>query len=279
MQLGTSSYAYVWAVGVPGWPPPQPLGADELLDKALRLGVRVVQIADNLPLDRMTEARRRALFSRAASCGVRIEAGTRGIRPELVLPYVRIAAECGSPILRTLIDSPGHEPSEDEAIALLRALVPELKAAGVVLAIENHDRFKAVKLRRIVECAGPEWIGVCLDTANSLGCGEGIEHVAAVLAPVTVNLHIKDFMARRLPHNKGFIIEGCPAGQGLVDIPALLGVLRGAGRDCNAILELWPPPEPELSASIAKEEVWVEASIAYLRPLIESSANHPGSRN
>jgi len=266
MRLGIGSYAYVWAVGVPGWPPPDPLTADGLLDEAVRLDVPVLQIADNLPLDAMSEPERRRLARRARECGVQIEAGTRGIRPEALLPYVRIAADMGSPILRTLIDSPGHEPGEPEIIDTLRRLAPELRAAGVVLAIENHDRFKATTLRRLVECAGSEWIGVCLDTANSLGCGEGLDQVLAVLGPLVVNLHVKDFTAKRLAHNKGFIIEGCPAGRGLVDIPALLAALRG--RDPNVILELWPPPEPELSDSIEKERAWVEESVRYLRPLV-----------
>ncbi len=274
MQLGIGSYCYNWAAGVPGWPPPAPLTPDQLLDNALRLNLRVVQIADNMPLDLLDQGERRGFAARARACGVQIEVGTRGMLPEIVLPYVRIAAEFGSPILRTLIDSPGHAPAVEEAIALLRRLAPELKAAGVTLAIENHDRFKAAALRHIVECAGPDRVGVCLDTANSLGCGEGIEQVAEALAPLTVNLHIKDFVTRRLPHKKGFVVEGCPAGRGLVDIPCLLARLRAAGRDCSAILELWPPPEPELSASIAKEEAWVRESIAFLRPLIENYANH-----
>ena len=52
MQLGISSYTFSWAVGIPGYPQPlQPLTALALLDRASELGVGVVQIADNLPLD------------------------------------------------------------------------------------------------------------------------------------------------------------------------------------------------------------------------------------
>jgi hypothetical protein len=55
MRLGISSYTYVWSVGVPGFPAPsQPLTPMGLLEKAVQLGVRVVQIADNLPLHRLT---------------------------------------------------------------------------------------------------------------------------------------------------------------------------------------------------------------------------------
>ena len=55
MRLGISSFTYVWSVGVPGFfAPSQPLAPGGLLEKAVQLGVRVVQIADNLPLDRLT---------------------------------------------------------------------------------------------------------------------------------------------------------------------------------------------------------------------------------
>jgi sugar phosphate isomerase/epimerase len=257
----------VWAVGVPGWEPARPMTVDDLLQKAVELGVSVVQIADNLPLDWLDAGELDALASRAGALGIEIEAGTRGIRPDHLRTYVRIAERVGARFLRTLIDAAGHRPDEDEAVACLRAVAADLKATGVTLGIENHDRFRAVTLRRIVERAGSENIGVCLDTANSLGCGEGIEQVAACLAPLVVNLHVKDFAARRLPHNKGFIVEGCPAGEGLVDVPALIDVLRRAGRDFNAIVEVWPPPEPDLAASITKEDEWARRSVAYLRSL------------
>ena len=89
-----------------------------------------------------------------------------------------------------------------------------------------------------------------------------------VLGPRTVNLHIKDFEIFRPRHQKGFIIEGRPAGQGRLDIPRLLARLRALGRDPNAILELWPPPEADSAAAAAKEAIWAAESVSYLRRLI-----------
>ncbi len=66
----------------------------------------------------------------------------------------------------------------------------------------------------------------------------------------------------------GFTIEGCPAGEGQLDIPWLLGMLSGLGRCPNAILELWPPPEASLEETINKEKVWAEKSIKFLSTLI-----------
>ena len=82
---------------------------------------------------------------------------------------------------------------------------------------------------------------------------------------IAVNLHFKDFVINRASHMMGFNLEGCPAGQGRLDASWLFDTLRGLGRDCNVILELWTPPENTLEVTIAKEQRWAEESIAYLR--------------
>jgi len=272
VELGISSYTYVWSAGVEGYPAPSnPLTCESLIGYAVRLGVTVVQIADNLPLDRLPEARLDALARHARDRGVRIEPGTRGIQPEILRPYLEIARRFGSPILRTLIDGPSHQPPEDEAGRLLREIAPEFRAAGVTLAIENHDRFHARALRRVVEAAASDAVGICLDTANSLGCGETADQVLDVLADLVVNLHIKDFATRRLPHHKGFIVEGAPAGKGLLDIAALLARLAPRGAGMSAILELWTPPEATAEASVEKETRWAEESVRYLRTLLPAA--------
>jgi hypothetical protein len=66
----------------------------------------------------------------------------------------------------------------------------------------------------------------------------------------------------------GFVVEGRPAGQGRLDVPWLLERLRAAGRDANAILEQWPPPEATTHQTIAKEKAWARQSVSYLRTLI-----------
>lgn len=83
-----------------------------------------------------------------------------------------------------------------------------------------------------------------------------------------VNLHVKDFRVTRLSHKKGFVVEGCPAGRGRLDVPALLANLQAHGRDPNAVLELWPPPEPTPDVTITKEAAWVVESVQYLRQFI-----------
>jgi len=269
VRLGISSYTYVWAAGVPGFPQPaRPLTAEGLLAKALELGVRVVQIADNLPLDRLSESELEHLAGTAIERGISIEVGTCGINPAHLRTYLQLAVRLQSPVVRVVIDTDAHRPSADEVVAAFREMLPQFERATVCLAIENHDRFPAMTLAQIVERTGSKHLGICLDTANSLGCGEDLHTVLRVLGPYVVNLHVKDFQVERLPHKKGFTVVGCPAGQGVLDIPRLLAELRDLGRDPSVILELWPPPEAGIEASIAREEAWAADSIRYLRQFV-----------
>lgn len=78
MKLGIGSHTYAWAVGVPGYPgcPAEGgLTGQGLLRKASTLGIRLVQIADNLPLKALTAQQLTDLEQLAAELEIRIEVG------------------------------------------------------------------------------------------------------------------------------------------------------------------------------------------------------------
>jgi len=264
MILGISSYTFGWAVGVRDREPASPLDEHGLLDKCREHDVKLLQIGDNLPLHTFDTARLDRLGQRAKGEGVRMEVGARRLTAERVGSYAAIARKLGARLVRFVIDDADYHPKADAVTEVLRDVVPLLE--GLTLGIENHDRFPAATLRSMLEAAGSERIGVCLDTANSLGAGEGLETVVAALAPITVNLHIKDFHIARVPHLMGFTVEGRPAGQGMLDVPALLKQLAPTGRCETAVLELWTPPEPLLEDTIAKESAWAGQSLDFLKP-------------
>jgi 3-oxoisoapionate decarboxylase len=268
MRLGISSYTYTWAVGVPGHPPERPLDALDLLRRAAGLGVGVVQIADNLPLHTLPAHEVNALRQTADELGIAIEVGTRGIACAHLLAYLDLAVRLASPILRVVVDTTTHHPPVAEVITSLRALMPAFAGSGTCLAVENHDRFRCAELAHIMEEVDSPHLGICLDTVNSFGALEGPAVTVATLGRWVVNLHVKDFQVQRLGHNMGFLLTGCPAGQGMLDVPWLLHSLRELGRTPNAILELWAPPDLDLKDTIAKEARWARESVAYLRSLI-----------
>src|SRR5262245_2286570 len=176
MRLGISSYTFVWAVGVPGYPAPVPrLTAIDVLERAARLGVGVVQIADNLPVDRLSSQELSALAESAERLHIEIEVGTRGIDPDHLHRYLDLARELRSSLVRVVPDTEEHQSTPDELVGTLRAVTPSYERAGICLAIETHDRFRATTLQEILTRLDSEYVGLCLDTANSIGCLENVE--------------------------------------------------------------------------------------------------------
>jgi len=268
--LGLGSYAYAWAIGVQGYTQPQnPMDVFAFVRRANELGLHLVQIADNLPLHELNADQRKAIVEETQKLEIAVEVGIRGIQPENVRQYLAIAREFQSPILRVVVDAANFEPEHDEIIEIVRGLLPELEATNVILAIENHDRFKAQTLKAILDAIDSPFVGICLDTVNSFGSLEGPEIVVNTLGPYVVNLHIKDFHIGRIDHNMGFLLQGTPAGKGMLDIPWLMNKLNDFGRGYNAILELWPPPENDMEATIRKENAWAEESVQLLRQWIQ----------
>ncbi len=253
MQLGISSYTYTWATGVPGYLPAKPLSAFDLVDKAASEGLKLVQIADNLPLENWSDDNLIDLCNFARNKDVSIEMASRGLTPGHTLKCLDAAEKLHSPILRMVIDGPGYEPDLESVHLVIDQLMPELKTRNIQLAIENHDRFKALEFEKIIVAAGSEWVGICLDSVNSMGAGEGFETVSEILLPYTINLHLKDFSIRRVSHKMGLLIEGKPAGQGMLKIKEIIGQLSVLNRCRSAILELWTPPEPILNPQLKKK--------------------------
>jgi len=270
MKLGIGSYALAWAIGVPGHPPARPLTAFDLLAEVARLGVRLVQICDNLPLTKLAPADLDRFEERARELAIQVEVGTLGLNPENLRAYLELARRFHCPFVRVVVDSPGDEPTPEEIVSRLCPLVSEFAAADVRLAIENHDRLRSGTLARIVEQLGSEHVGICLDTVNSFGALEGPEAVVQTLAPFTLCLHAKDFTIRRVSHRMGFVLEGCPAGAGQLDVPWLLRQLAASPHPFNVILETWVPPGNTLEETITRERAWTEAGKNYLRTLISN---------
>lgn len=261
MHAGIGSFAFGWATTHAS----PPFDEQGLLAFARRHGASIVQIADNLPVHTWPSDRVDRFVAEARGAGVTIELGARGLTDEHLLRYVDLCRRCGARLLRFVADSDGYEPTTDELIAVLGNAVPVLSAAGVTVALENHDRFSAISLRDIVDSVASPNVGVCLDTANSFGAGEGLCEILATLAPVTVNMHVKDVRIARFSHLMGFTVEGRPLGEGQLPIADAIACVRRHGRCRSVILEAWTTPAPTIAETIERERTSAESSIERLK--------------
>ena len=206
MKLGVSSFAFGWAIGVPGHPPSGPFDEINLLTFARDQDLSLVQIGDHLPLHTYDAQRIAALKAAAGkgSYGIELEIGARGLTEAHLAAYIALARTLDSPLLRFVIDHHGYEPDAATVVAIVRAARPLLDEAQLTLGIENHDRFPVKVLRRMIEEIGSDRVGICLDTVNSISAGEGLAQVLDQLGPLTVNLHVKDFMISRISSAMGY---------------------------------------------------------------------------
>ncbi|MDX2195388.1 MAG: TIM barrel protein [Cytophagales bacterium] len=268
MDLGISTYTFTWAIGVSGHIPEVPMNIYALIDKALQYKVDSVQIADNIPLHTFTMQELSNLKQYAISKNIKIEIGTRGFTYENTLQYLKITKFFGSPFLRMVIDEKEYEPSLQAVKKLITQIIPYFEQENIILAFENHDRFKALEFEEMMHSTDTKHLGICLDSVNSMGGGEGFREVCDTLLPYTINLHIKDFHIQRVFHRMGIEILGTPAGKGMLDIPLLINKSKKYNKVQSAILELWTPMLQDIPQTIVLENDWANDSISYLKKII-----------
>lgn len=267
MNLGISTYALTWAIGVPGYDRPDaPLTFIDILETAQQHDIHIVQFADNLPLHKLRYNELEELKSASHKMNIQIELGTRGTDPAHLLTYIEIAEQLDASILRTLITDHDLELARNEIIDVL----PHLDKLGVSLAIENHGLHTTKQLIKLFEEIDHPLVGNCLDTVNSFGALECPEQVIGDLAPYVLNLHIKDFDITRVDHQMGFNITGTPAGYGQLDMSHLLSTIRRHNKTPNMILELWTPFTNTVEETIKLENEWFIQSLDFLKNLKHS---------
>jgi sugar phosphate isomerase/epimerase len=262
--LASALTRLVGLLGCPGESRPHRVGPMELLDKAVQLGVRVVQVIDNLPLLGRPKGELLRFRQRADELSIQLEMGTSGISPEHLAEYLSLAQLLGSRIVRVLTDTAEHKPTVEEVEALLRQSLPAYEKAGVCIAVENHDRLPTKVLAGILERIRSPFLGICLDTVNSFGALEGPEVVVENLAPWVVNLHVKDFWIRRANYQIAFASPLTPllvSGEGKRVLPSPLNGRRAGD---EGVVYACPHPLPlsqfRERGSVCSLLPWVEKS-------------------
>lgn len=278
MKLGINSYTYMWAIGFqgvnPAFPskaasPKQPLTLLGLLEKARQLNLRLVQTGPNLHLEEYPEAVIEEFVQTARSWGIVLELGTRGLDDDHLVEQVRLAKRMNAKLIRTLPEINGQYVTSAQQIpSAARKIIPLLEREGIRLAIEN-GKIPAADLKAALDEINSPLVGIVLDMVNSLAVPEGWKEVTRRLAPYTMCLHYKDFVIQRQWHNMGFICEGSPAGQGMVEAEWLFDTLKASPYDYNVLIELWTPEQPDLEDTIALEELWARESVSFLRKYIQ----------
>lgn len=240
-----------------------------LLKKAEEYDIHTLQIADNIQLPEISKDELFEFRKELNEKNMRLETGLRGLTKENLDKYIEITHFFGSHLLRCVIDKKNFTPSKEGVVTILKEYLPKLKEYDITIGIENHDRFFSYEFREIIEAINSQYVGIVLDTANSLAKEEHLEDVLDNLSPYTVSFHVKDYDIIRNPYGMGLLITGRPSGQGRLNIPKILDSLyKTAKSDFSSIIEFWIDEDADISNTLSKEDNWLKESIAYMHNLL-----------
>lgn len=181
---------------------------------------------------------------------LRIVVDTLGVleqSAEELIVDVRAAAFVGAKVLRVTLsrilcgdrrDFPGGWPAHLEALtARLGEVLPLAADLGVCIAVENHqDATTEDLLEMAVRLNHHPAFGVTLDTGNPLAVGQEPVEAARQLAPLIRHVHLKDYTLHFAP--EGYRLVRCANGDGVIDFPAILRIVRANGHDVLPGIEI-----------------------------------------
>jgi sugar phosphate isomerase/epimerase len=261
-MIGLGSYAFFWRQSDRV---PEPLGLVDVLEATRELGAELFQICDYAPLLTMSDGQLREAAARARDLGIRIELGTKGVGAEHLARFLRLAGLFDATLVRSMVFAPDFRPPLDEAERLLAGTMRDYEAAGVTLALETYEQLPTAELLRLVERVGSDRLGICLDPANTVAGLELPRDVVERCAPLTKNIHAKDFAFARQDGWVGFTYSGAPMGEGLHDYPHLLRTVDPDARGINQIVEHWLPWQGDAATTVSTEAHWTRTALEYLR--------------
>jgi 3-oxoisoapionate decarboxylase len=264
-KIGVGSWTFPWATGtVQNRRPEAILDPVGVVQRAIDIGVHVVHFLDNLPLDSFNDAMLERARDLAREHKIEVEVGTRGTEPEHLLKYLRIAQKMDARLLRTMGGWHGAPAPGEEIRSNFRKVLPQFSNAGVRIALENYEAYSTAEIGAIAREMDSPSFGVCLDLTNSFAAMESADEILANLAPVTINVHLKEFAVERLEYLMGFAFRGKPTGQGVLPLRKIFETLLANSRKTNVIVEQWPPFHENLQKTIDMEFEWAKQGVDYL---------------
>lgn len=214
-----------------GWTPFQ------YLDYCAKWKANTVHFSEIRFLGSLETAHLKKVREHAARLGIELEIGMRSICPtskafdasqgtaeQQLGRMIDAARAAGSGLVRaflgTMADRVGPVPIEghiENTVKVLRAVRSRAADAGVKIAIENHaGDMQGRELKMLIEGAGPDFVGACIDSGNPLWTIEDPHVTLELLAPYVLTSHIRDTKIWRVP--EGIAMRWVRMGEGNIDI-------------------------------------------------------------
>jgi len=208
----------------------------QYLDYCAAQKVQVVHFSEIRFLGSLDPANLQTVREHAATLNLQLEIGMKSICPtskmfepgqgtaEAQLTRMIDASKLiGSPIVRCVLGSADdRKPGPIDAhirdmVQVLHNVRAHAIDSNIKIAIENHaGDMQAFELKGLIEQAGPEFVGVCLDSGNPLWTMEDPHVLLDVLHPYVLTSHVRDSAVWNVP--QGAAVTWVQMGRGNVGI-------------------------------------------------------------
>ena len=221
----------LFSVRSQGWTPIQHL------DFAAKWGIQVVHFSEVRFLGGLEEENLKQVRAYAERLGIEVEIGMLSICPtsalfkksegtaeEQLTRMIQAARTVGSPIVRCVLgsgaDRSGPIPLEahiENTAKVLRNVRSRVVDAGLKVAIENHaGDMQAREVKLLIEEAGKDFVGSCLDSGNPLWTIEDPHLTLETLVPYVLTSHVRDTAVWNTP--QGAAVAWMRMGEGNIGI-------------------------------------------------------------
>ena len=227
----------------------------QLLDYSAKLGAKVVHFSEIRFIGSLEPENLRAVRRYAEERGIEIEIGMKSICPtskmfdakagtaeEQIGRMLDSATLAGSHIVRAVLGSsedrrPGPiEKHIESTVKVLRNVRSKAQDHNLKIAIENHaGDMQAHELKQLIEEAGKDFVGACLDSGNPLWTLEDPHVTLETLHPYVLTSHVRDSAVWRVP--EGAAVSWVRMGQGNVASTSTAGNMRSSAPGARSRME------------------------------------------
>jgi 3-oxoisoapionate decarboxylase len=211
--------------------------AFQQLDFCAAHGVRVAHFSEPRLIGSLDRAHLERVRAHADALGIALEIGMLSICPtsgifdpaqgtadQQLARVIDAAVIAGSPLVRCVLGNTfdrrtpgGIERHIDQTLKVLHRVRSRAMDSDVKIAVENHSGdMQARELRMLVEAAGTDFVGVCIDSGNASWALEDPHLTLETLAPYVLTSHMRD--SALWNSSEGVVAQWTRMGEGNVDL-------------------------------------------------------------
>ena len=275
--LGIGSFAYRYSAGAHGFKPPVIIDPIAFMEDAVRMGLRRIQLCENLGYADHGENAIAAMVKRSKELNLIVEIGMFGITEENLQKHIKLARIFGANFIRIVAGDldENHKKAVELAVKNLKAVLNECRGEGINIGLENHFDLTTPEIVQVIKRVDDPLVGSIFDSTNAISFLERPDETLDLLLPYIKSVHLKDF--RMIKTEAGITMTGQVLGEGILETRKILEKVVAANPKASVIIELTKRRRDDISVDtvLEEEKAAIRNSVEYAKKLCTELEVYP----